>query len=66
MSRWIDNIENISTGNLKQRSHELRDELALVSKKNIKLQAAILADRIKVMQELDRRVKWQTKYQQHQ
>lgn len=53
--RVLDNVKDISTGNLKQRVHELRSELALVSKKNVKLKAKILADSFVVKQELDRR-----------
>ena len=55
MTRALDNIENVPTGQLKQRRHELNSELALVSKKNIKLKAAILADKYAVVIELNRR-----------
>ena len=55
MTRALDNIENVPTGQLKQRKHELNSELALVSKKNIKLKAGILADKYAVITELAKR-----------
>ena len=55
MTRALDNINEISTGQLKQRRHELISELALVNKENKAMRQSIIADYAKVIFELDKR-----------
>ena len=53
--RALDNAKDMSTNVLKQRKQELDNELALVSKKNVKLKAKIWSDKFVIMDELHRR-----------
>ena len=53
--RALDNASSMSTSMLKQRNQELSNELALVSKKNVKLKAKIWSDKFIIIDALDRR-----------
>lgn len=53
--RAIDNRANMSNHMLKQRQNECLSELALCSRKNVKLKARILADYITYGEELESR-----------
>ena len=52
MKKALDNIEQISTGNLKQRQHELISEFALVSRDNKTTRIAIATDYVAIAKEL--------------
>lgn len=52
-----ENLEKMSTNMLDQRFNELNSEIALVSKKNVKLQAKILIDKLQILDVLYSRVK---------